>query len=146
MPYSGTPGFMAQIREEFDRLFDRFAHAWPGMGLTRGGEQPWHWGLDVRDEDNAVLVRAEMPGFDVGDIDLQVTENRLVIRAAHKSEAGGKEGRGRTWQQREYYQAVALPAGIDPEKIDASYRSGVLSIHLPKTERSKGRRVAIRAE
>jgi hypothetical protein len=41
MPYSGTTGLMTQIRDEFDRLFDRFSRQWPGVDLMRG-EQPWH--------------------------------------------------------------------------------------------------------
>jgi HSP20 family protein len=102
--------------------------------------------LDVRDEDNAVTVRAELPGFEVGDIDLQVSGDRLVIRAAHKSETAEPKGQGHQWQRREYYQTVPLPAGINPDKIDAHYRNGVLSVHLPKTEQAKGRRVTIREE
>jgi HSP20 family protein len=148
MPYSGSTGLMTQMRDEFDRLFDRFLRHWPGMGLMRGGEQGWNWGwgLDVRDEDNAVTVRAELPGFDADDINLQVADNRLVIRAAHKSESGQGKGQGRAWQQREYYQAVTVPSGIDADKSDASYRNGVLTVHMPKTEKAKGRRVTIRKE
>src|SRR5438270_3202788 len=146
MPYGGSTGLMTQVRDEFDRMFDRFMRHWPGFGLMRGGEQPWHWGLDVRDENDAVAVRAEVPGFDADDIDLQVTGDRLVIRAAHKSETGKEKGQAQTWQEREYYQAVTLPAGVDAEKVDASYRNGVLTVRLPKTEQAKGRRIAIRKE
>jgi HSP20 family protein len=146
VPYSGSPGLMTQIRDEFDRLFDRFMRQGPGMGLAHAGEQPWHWGLDVQDEDNAVAVRAELPGFDADDIDLQVNGHRLVIRAAHKSETAEPKGRSHQWQRREYYQAVPLPADVDPDQTDAHYRNGVLSVHLPKTEQGKGRRVAIRKE
>jgi HSP20 family protein len=145
-PYGGTPGFMTQIRDEFDRLFDRFTRQWPGMNSFR--DQPWHWGwgLDVREAADAVTVRAEMPGFDTDDIDLQVEDNRLVIRAAHKAEGGDPKGQGQTWQRREYYQAVSLPAGVDADTVDASFRNGVLSVRLPKTEAAKGRKVTIRKD
>ena len=58
-------------------------------------------------------VRAEVPGLDADDIDLQVTGDRLVIRAAHKSETGQEKGQAHAWQQREYYQSVLLPAGVN---------------------------------
>ena len=146
MPYAGSTGFMSQIRDEFDRMFDRFLRHWPGMSLARGGEQGWNWGwgLDVRDEDNQVSVRAELPGFNANDIDMQVADNRLVIRAAHKAETAEEAGPARTWQEREYYQSVTLPAGVDANKIDAVYKNGVLTATLPKTEQSKGRKVTVR--
>jgi HSP20 family protein len=137
---------MAQIRDEFDRMFERFFRLWPAAGLTRGGEQQNLWGLDVQDEDDAVTVRAEVPGFEVGDIDLNVRDNRLVIRASRKSETGGKEGRGQAWEQRAYFQAVTLPAAVDEEKIDARYKNGVLTVRLPKTQKGRGRKIHVRGE
>jgi HSP20 family protein len=136
---------MSQIRDEFDRLFDRFSRHWPGMGLMRGVEPPWQWGLEVREEDDAFAVRADLPGFAAGDIDLQVLGDRLTIRAAHKSEMDDKD-KGWTQQRREYYQTVPLPTAVDADKIDAHFRNGVLTVRLPKTEQKKGRRIAIRQE
>jgi len=136
---------MTQIRDEFDRLFDRFSRHWPGMGLMRGTEPPWQWGLEAREEDDAFAVRADLPGFAAGDIDLQVLGDRLTIRAAHKSEMDDKD-KGWTHQRREYYQTVPLPTAVDADKIDAHFRNGVLTVRLPKTEQKKGRRIAIRQE
>ena len=146
MPYAGSTGFMTQIRDEFDRMFDRFLRHWPGMGLMRTGEQGgnWGWGLDVHEDDKQITVRAELPGFNANDIDLQVTDNRLVIHGAHKAESKGEKGQAQTWQQREYYQAVTLPGGVDADKIDAVYKNGVLTVNLPKTEQSRGRKVNVR--
>lgn len=144
MPYGGSPGMMGQIRDEFDRMFDRFTRNWPGMGLMRG-DQPWNWDLEVRDEDKAIAVRADLPGFAPDDIDLQVVGDRLTIRATHKSETDEKD-RGWTRQRREYYQTVPLSAAVDAEKIDAHFRNGVLTVRLPKTEQAQGRKIAIRED
>jgi HSP20 family protein len=144
MPYGGTSGVMTQIRDEFDRMFDRFSRQWPGMGLS-GRESPWQWDLDIRDEEQSVAVRADLPGFAAGDIDLQVTDDRLTIHAAHKSDIDEKD-KGWSRQKREYYQTVRLPAGIDAGKVDARFRNGVLLIRLPKTEKASGRRIAIHEE
>jgi HSP20 family protein len=143
MPHGSAPGVMTQIRDEFDRMFDRFTRHWPGMGLVRTGEPPWQWDLEVREEDNTVAVRADLPGFAASDIDLQVADDRLTIRATHKSEVDEKD-KGWTRQRREYYQTVPLPSAVDVEKIDAHFRNGVLTVRLPKTEQAAGRRIAIR--
>src|SRR5262245_39302039 len=87
-PYGGLGPFH-HLREEFDRLFDQFLPRWasPWEGADRGG----HWGLDVQEDEGAVVVRAEAPGFEPPDFDLQVRDNQLILRAAHKAEAEGKE-------------------------------------------------------
>src|SRR5205823_5301215 len=66
-----------QMRQEFDRLFDRFFGGLPAPweaagGVPGGAGSHWQWGLDVREDDNTVTVRAEAPGFDPADFDLQV--------------------------------------------------------------------------
>ena len=134
------------MRDEFDRMFERFFRNWPGMGLMRAGEQVghWGWGLDVQEDDKQVTVRAELPGFNSNEIDLNMTDNRLVIHAAHQAEEKEQKGRARTWQQREYYQAVTVPPGVDADKIDAAYKNGVLTVTLPKTEQSRGRKFNVR--
>src|SRR5947199_9309432 len=67
-----------QLRHEFDRLFDQFTRAWP---MAWPGEEPdWRWGLDVHETDDAVTVRAEAPGFEPADFDLQVRGDPLILR------------------------------------------------------------------
>jgi HSP20 family protein len=133
------PFMLSRLRDEFDRLFDRFAIAWPGFW---GKEHGWRWGLDVDEQDDAVIVRAEAPGFEAGDFDVEVQEGRLNLRASRKTET--KKDEGRQWSQRECYQSVTVPAGIDKEKVEASYKNGVLTIKLPKTAQGKGRRVTVK--
>jgi len=131
------------MREEFDRMFDGFARGW--LGLPAGDwEDGWRgWNLDVREEDDAVAVRAEAPGFEPGDFDIQVRGDQLILRAAHKAESEEKDAGYREWQRREFYRSVPLPAPVDPDKVKANYRHGVLNVSLPKTEDGKGRRVAV---
>jgi HSP20 family protein len=138
-PYGWTP--LHHFREEMDRMFDRFFPGWPapGEGSRRDG-----WGLDVKEEDGAVLVRAEAPGFEPSDFDLQVRGGELILRAARKSEAEEKERGYHEWSQREFYRSVALPQGIDAEKVDAEYHNGVLTVKIPMTEESRPRRIQVK--
>src|SRR5262245_8888950 len=70
-----------RLHEEFNRLFDQFLPGWPSPweGSQRDG-----WGLDLQEDDSAVAVRAEAPGFEPSDFDIQVRGDQLVLRAAHK--------------------------------------------------------------
>jgi len=139
-PYSGWEPFR-RMRDEFDRLFDRFFQGWPVA--TSNMSQDWSWGLDVKENDNDLLVRAEAPGFEPSDFDLQVRDNHLVLHASHKAETEEKERGFHEWRQQEFYREVPLPSGIDANKVEAKYRNGVLTVTMPKTGESKARRITV---
>jgi HSP20 family protein len=140
-PYGEFPFFLSRMRDEFDRLFDRLSQGWPSLWEGSG----WRWGLEVEDEDSAVIVRAEAPGFDTGDFDLQVSDNRLVLRASKKVETKGEKGKTREYREQECYETVTLPPGIDKDKVEANYLNGVLTVTLPKTAGGKAKRVAVKS-
>jgi HSP20 family protein len=135
----GAWGPLTRLRDEFDRLFDQFSRGWLGApaGRWEGG-----WGLDVREDDNAVTVRAEAPGFEPSDFDIQVRGDQLVMRATHKAEEE-EEGGYRQWRRQEFYEAVTLPAEVDADKVKAGYRNGILTVTLPKSEGGKARRITV---
>jgi len=135
------PFSLSRLRDEFDHLLDRFAKACPS--LWGNAEHGWRWGLEVENQDDAVVVRAEAPGFEPGDFDVQVQDGRLTLRAVRKTET--KKDEGHEWSQRECYQSVTVPPGIDKDKVEARYHNGVLTITLPKTSEAKGRRVPVKS-
>ena len=127
------------MRREFDDLFDRVFGSWP---LAEGGGVPG-WGFDLEDAGNAFVVRAEAPGFEPGDFDVQVTGDTLHVVAEHKEESPEKEGEARSRRYDRFERWVSLPAGADLDKVEARYRNGVLEVHLPKTKEALGRRVEV---
>jgi HSP20 family protein len=141
-PYREFPFFLSQMRDEFDRLLDRFVRQWPSL-LGLGGDG-WRWGLDVRDEDNAVVVEAEAPGFEAGDFEVQVSDNRLILRASKKAESKDEKGNTRQYREQTCYEWVTLPAGIDKDKVEAKYHNGVLTVTLPKTTAAKAKRITVK--
>jgi len=142
-PYSDFPFFLSRMRDEFEQMFDRFCGYWPS--LWGGADKGWRWGLDIRDEENAVVVQAEAPGFEAGDFDIQMNDNQLVLRAAKKVETKGEKGETRLYREQECYQSVTLPRGLDANKVEAKYHNGVLTVRLPKTAEGKGRRVPVQS-
>jgi HSP20 family protein len=137
--YEDFPFQLSRIRAEFDRFLERLAGEWPSQWEGTG----WRWGLEVDDHDDAVVIRAEAPGFEAGDLNLQLSDNRLVLRAAKKVETKGKKGETETREQ-ECHESVTLPNGIDKEKVEAKYHNGVLTVTLPKTAEGKAKQIAVK--
>lgn len=135
---------LARLRQEFDALWDRFLEEdrSDGMGLWSessglGGQMEWD------DKEDEYVLRAELPGFDAGDIDVKVAGNILTLHAEHREE--GDEKNGGYSRYGSFYRSFTLPQGIRDENIDARYHNGVLELHLPKSEDSQAKRIAVKA-
>jgi HSP20 family protein len=131
---------LARMRSEFDRLFDDFFRGWGLSAMSE--ERQSSWGLDVDDQPDKIVVRADAPGFEPDEFDLQVHDDQLVLCAC-ASEERKEEGR-RQWHQQELYRSIPLPSGVDAERVDAHYKNGVLTVTLPKTERAKSRKIEVK--
>jgi HSP20 family protein len=127
---------MDRFAREVDDLFDRLWRS-SFLPLDREWEQERLWDFDVHQDDKEIVVRPEMPGFDEKDLDVQFADGLLTIKAEKKQEQEGE----RHFQH--YERTVSLPSGIDPSKAQATYRNGVLELHLPRPEEARGRRIPI---
>jgi len=131
---------LAQFRDEFDSLWNRFVS---DFCLARWDD----WGMDFRggleDKPNEYVFHAELPGFEPDEIDVKLSGNTLMVRAEHKEEA--KEKDSSSYRYGSYQRYFTLPVGVDEEKVDARYHSGILEVHLPKTERAMGKRIPVTA-
>lgn len=136
-PYRGSP--LSQMRDEFDALLDRFLSRWPAA--FEGDWDKPTWGMDVQEDDREVCVKAEMPGFEPDDLDVQVSGQLLTIKAEHREDKteNGVEQRS----HRSFHRSMTLPFSTSPDKIEAKYRNGILEVHVPKSEQAKGKRIPI---
>jgi len=87
--------------------------------------------VDVMDEKDELVIFAEVPGVEKEDINLNLTEETLIINV--------------DTEKRKYYKEVELPTAVDPKSTKASYKNGVLEVHLKKVgkEKEKGKRIPI---
>lgn len=131
---------MPRMLDEFKSLYDRLFNGWP-MVFEPKLERERFWDLEVKDTEKALVVRAEIPGFEPADLNVELFPNLLIIKAEKKGEAAKK---GAEFVARLYERVVELPAAINPEKAEAAYRNGVLEVLLPKTEEAKGLRIPIK--
>lgn len=130
---NGVSPFFA-LRREMDRLFD---DAFRGLGMGGFGNGVGWPHVEVVDRDKEVRVTAELPGLEEKDVELRVEDNVLILRGEKRTEFDDNE---RHYSERYYgrfERQVALPAEVDEERANATFRNGVLSVTLPKTERAR---------
>jgi HSP20 family protein len=135
-----------KMRREMDRLWDHFFEGRPARRSREEGE--WLPSLDVSETKGDLVVKAELPGIDPKDIDISLNEGVLTIKGEKRQEKEEKE-EGYHLVERSFgsfTRSIRLPREVQNEKINASYRNGVLKITLPKSEEAKKREIKIKVE
>ena len=98
------------------------------------------------DSEENMVIEAHLPGYDEDDVDIEIDEGALTIRA-ERSEKETEENKGRKYIVREssssFFRRIGLPQNIDEEKINAEFDEGVLKIHVPMQELPKPKKVNI---
>jgi len=101
--------------------------------------------IDLYEEKDQIVIKAELPGMSKDDIQISLQDNVLVIRGEKKKE-DQDEGKDYYRSERVYgafIRTLPLPAEIDPDRIDAKFKNGVLEIRLPKSEAAKKKQIKI---
>lgn len=133
---------VAQLRRDFDLIWDRFWDDWQGRGLWDDGAGFGTSLIKVEDNENDYVLRAELPGFEPEEIDVNLSGNVLTLRAEHTEE--GKKENGNFRRYGSFCESFTLPDGVLTDKIDARYHSGVLELHVPKSEEGKAKRIEVK--
>ena len=135
---------LSSLRSQMDDLFEGFFR-----GLDRPlsffSERAWP-AIDVAEKDDAVLVRAEVPGCTPEDIEISVYGNTLTL-SGEKKESHEDKGDGYYHMESTYgsfRRDIAMPAEVEADKIEAVVKDGVLSVTLPKAEKSKAVKVKVK--
>ena len=132
------------LQKEMNRVFDEF---WQRLERPFGRHQAVS---DVVEADDAVEVTVELPGMDRDDIELTIAPDGLVVRGEKKVERQDDK-RGYYLSERTYgaiYRHLPVPSGVDVEQAEASFRNGVLTVRIPRTEqaRTSEKRVPIQGD
>jgi HSP20 family protein len=119
--------------EEMDRFWESFAPIpWRFRAAGRQGVMP---ALDVFEKDGKLHINAELPGMQEKDIEIEVTDDTLTISGEKRDEREVKENNYYRSERSygSFRRQVALPAGADTDKVDATFKDGVLKIAVPVT-------------
>jgi HSP20 family protein len=145
---------MTAWEREIDRVFDDFRRLWPWPPRLWGAER---WpaevelrvpAVDVYEEGDEVVVKAEIPGLSKEDIQVTLSDSVLTLTGEKKKEEEIKE--------HDYYRnersfgsfsrTIQLPSEVKTEQAKATFKDGVLEVHLPKTEAAKQKAVKVKIE
>lgn len=142
-PETGAWPMMSDVPTRFRQLFDDLITQFPSAE-TLG----WSPNVDIVDNEGELLLTAELPGLTREDVSLEVEDGMLTLKGEKKSEKEEKTG---TWRlvERSYgafERRFTLPRTVDPAKVKAEFKDGVLSVHLPKTKEAMGKKIEIAAK
>ena len=137
---------MTVLRRQMDDLFNRGFAGF--LGEPDNGETMASWSpaMDVLETEDSVVLRAELPGLTEQDVEITVENNVLTLRGEKKFEHDESEGNYRRIESRygSFYRSFSLPTSVDKERIDAKFANGVLQISLPKAEKAKPKKIAVK--
>lgn len=134
---------LVRMEERMNRLFgDNFLRPTLGEREITG---EWLPPVDIYEDAEWVVIKAELPEMDMKDIDVKIEDNTLRIRGERKLEREDKKDNYHRIER--YYgsfsRSFTLPSTVDQEKVKAAYDRGVLRITLPKKEETKPRKIKI---
>lgn len=130
----------------FDELFGDLGKGFWVKPLAFPGGQEMSIKLDVKEDDKAYTVRADIPGARKEDIQVDVDGNVVSLRAETKQEKEEKQGEKVIYSERHYgmvSRSFSLPAEVDEKGARADYKDGVLNLVLPKKANGGAKRVAV---
>ncbi|MDH4128324.1 MAG: Hsp20/alpha crystallin family protein [Spirochaetota bacterium] len=135
---------LTSLREEINSLFNNFfrdSHS----NLFDSNFSP---SVDVKEDEKAIYVEAELPGMDEKDINIELKDNVLTLKGEKKEETESKD-KGEYRLERRYgsfERSFNLPADVLVDKIKASYKKGILKIELPKDETKTSKKLKIKID
>jgi HSP20 family protein len=134
---------------ELQRKIDNMCNQFFGPNLLPStylfGDGNWDPKLDISEGRKEITIKVEIPGIEAKDLDISIDGRHLTIRGEKKQEQKEKE---ETYYRVErsygyFKRTIELPAEVDPNKLDASYKRGVLKLKLRKSKESETKRIKV---
>ena len=126
-------------------LFDRFFDDWD-LPSVFSGEEEWIPAFDISENDKEYAVSAELPGIDIKDVDITISDGILSLKGEKKHET---EDKGENYHRIErhygsFHRSFRIPGRVESDKVDASYKDGILKVLLPKAEGTETKKIDIK--
>jgi len=137
-----TFGRLSNLRDEIDRLFEAPLAEWTHASQLLSG---WTPALDVYEDKDNLIVKAELPGMKREDIDVSLHDGSLSISGERKYQE--KHSEAEVYRSERFFgrfqRTVTLPTPVAADKVKAQYKDGILTITLPKTEEAKPKHIDV---
>jgi HSP20 family protein len=140
--------FMRRMTEEMDRVFGSLVPGSRFGGGRSARQMMWSPSIEAFQKDDKFIVRAELPGLKKDDVEVNITEDSIVLQGQRQHEHE-EHREGFYHSERSYgsfYRAIPLPEGVIADSAEASFKDGVLEVTLqaPPNEVSRGRRIEVK--
>jgi HSP20 family protein len=138
-----------RFHDEMDRLFEDFGFG-PRFLIPQFEGAEWWPEIEVAEREGKIVITADLPGLKPDDIEVDVNRGELTIKGERRNEHEEKDERYYHRERRygAFVRTIPLPEGVDPEKVEASFKNGVLEVVVPAPaeEKEGGRKVEIRSQ
>ena len=145
-PWSPVTG-LESLRSEMDQVLNAFFGTTPAGGAN---EALWYPRVDLREHDQEFVLVADLPGLKQEDIQVTVENNVLTLQGQRTVEPEAQNGQHGYAHYREraygtFCRRFTLGTAVDAENITATYKAGVLEVHIPKTAAAQPKRIAVQS-
>jgi HSP20 family protein len=132
-----------EVRRQARRLFDE-----ADAPLASGHGFAFTPALDITEDDNEMILTAELPGMKPEDVTVEVDNNILVLKGEKKAEFEKKDARYHVWERSYggFERMIPLPRMVNADGIEAQFDNGLLRVKLPKVAEAKGRKIEVTAK
>jgi HSP20 family protein len=138
-------GELSSFRKEMDWLWDKFFSDKP---LGKMFREDWFPSVDISETKEKLLIKAELPGLEAQDVDINISGDVLIIKGEKKKEEEQKDEHYYSCERYtgSFQRSFRLPVNVKIDKIEATFDKGVLNISLPKTEEAKKKNIKIKVK
>ena len=142
-PFKNVAALQDRINRIFDESFSRTAESDDDISMSA-----WKPSVDIYETDEAIILKAELPGIKKEDVSVEVKDNVLTLKGVRTEE---KEIKEKNYYRKErafgtFSRAFNLQHRIQPDKIKARFKDGVLKIEIPKPEEEKPKQITVKVE
>jgi HSP20 family protein len=137
---------LRNLQDDFNRIFSSAAQRFGAEEGLLGGA--WAPGVDIYEDQNAIVLEADLPGLKPGDFNLSIENYKLTLTGERKFE---REKKSDNWHRVErsygrFTRTFSLPSTVNVEEVNAEYKDGVLRVTLPKREEVKARQIQVQVK
>jgi HSP20 family protein len=133
-------GELESMRREMDRIWDRFSRE------SSTSERDWNPSLDLMETEASLVAEVEVPGINPDDIDISVTSDMLTVTGEKKQQTDEQEKNYHVLERAygRFSRSIPLPTAVNPDRVEARYKDGILRITMGKSEGAKSKRIEVK--
>ena len=148
-PFAGLTRWDREMDRMMEDFFGRRMRPWwPERWLRGEAEEITAPAVDVYEEKDDIVVKAELPGIEKNDIEVNLSDSLLTLKGEKKKEEKIEE-ENYYRSERSYgafVRSVQLPAEVHADKVKAAFKNGILEVRLPKTEEAKRKEIKVKVD